>query len=284
MIKQSVSMLFMILLAWNVPAFGHPHILRLSDRSEISFNEMINDLKEAKVVFVGELHDHDGHHMAQLAVLDALRKIGNNLSIGLEMFRQGNQQTLDLWTASRISERNFVEIYNQNWSMWPKYRDIFIYARAFTIPMVGLNVSRDITRQVANEGFTSLSKQQSEALGKVTCTIDPNYMNYIRRAMGGHGSQADSFLYFCEAQLVWDIAMAQNLTQHLKSKPENKAVVLAGSGHSWKYGMPSRLDGAYSIRVILPEIHGRSDRYNATVDDADYLWLDEGRDGWAAPH
>jgi len=274
-----------ILLVWHTTALGHPHILRLSDRSEISFAEMINDLKDARVVFVGELHDHDGHHQAQLAVLDALRKAGTSLSIGFEMFRQDSQQTLDLWIGSRISERNFVEIYKQNWSMWPKYRELFVYARAFGIPMMGLNIAREITRQVATEGITSLSRQQSETHNKVACTIDPIYMNYIRRAMGGHGGHGESFVYFCEAQLLWDIAMAQNLSQHLEAQPGTTAVVLAGSGHSWKYGMPSRMDAVtFPARVILPEMAGRLDRFSATAEDADYLWLDEGRGGWTAPN
>ncbi|WP_432822697.1 ChaN family lipoprotein [Trichloromonas sp.] len=284
MSKPTPWILLAILLAWSATAAAHPHILRLADRTEISFAEMINDLKDARVVFVGELHDHDGHHRAQLALLDALRKAGRDFSIGLEMFRKDDQQALDLWLDNRISEDNFVEIYNQNWSMWPKYREIFVYARDFRIPLVGLNISREITRQVAAEGFASISEQQSKSLDKVACTIDPTYMNYIRRAMGGHGGHGDSFVYFCEAQLLWDISMAQNLSQHLETRPNARAIVLAGSGHSWKYGMPSRMDsGASPDRVILPEIPGRIDRFSATEEDADYLWLDVGMEGWTAP-
>jgi uncharacterized iron-regulated protein len=79
--------------------------------------------------------------------------------------------------------------------------------------------------------------------------------------------------------------MAQNLTQHLKSQPESTAIVLAGSGHSWKYGVPSHLDSLTSpARVILPEIAGRVDRFSAKTEDADYLWLDEGMAGWTAPN
>ena len=284
MTKYIFLILSAMLLTWNAIAFAHPHILRLSDRSEIGFDDMMDDLIRARVVFVGELHDHDGHHQAQLAVLDALRKSGTNLSIGLEMFREESQPTLDLWIGSRISERNFVEIYNRNWSMWPKYRELFVYARAFKIPMVGLNIPQEISKQVATEGIASLSRQQSEVLDQVACTIDPIYMNYIRRAMGGHGGHGESFVYFCEAQLLWDIAMAQNLAQYLEKQPGSTAVVLAGSGHSWKYGMPSRMGDELSpIRVILPEIAGRLNRFSATAEDADYLWLDEGMGGWMAP-
>jgi uncharacterized iron-regulated protein len=284
MSKYLWAILCWLFLAGTGSALGHPHILRLSDRAVISFEEMVNDLASARIIFMGELHNHVGHHQAQLAVIDALRQSGAEISIGLEMFRQEDQPALDLWSASRISERDFVEIYRQNWSLWPVYRDIFTYAQAYQVPLAGLNISREITRQVAAEGIGSLSKQQGEILGNLACVIDPIYMEYIRRAMGGHGGQGNSFLHFCEAQLLWDIAMGRNLSQWLESRPDTQAIVLAGSGHSWKYGIPSRIDAqTYPFRVILPEIHGRVDRANATGEDADYLWLDEGMDGWTAP-
>ncbi len=283
--KLSFFALLWLALLGPGTVFGHPHILDIAGRQEIGFDELISGLTRTNLVFIGELHDHEGHHQAQLAIIDALREAGVQLAIGLEMFRSDSQDALDSWTADHLTERKFKKIYNQNWSMWEKYRDIFIYARDYEIPMVGLNISREITRQVAEGGYDSLSPDQMKELKGIACNVEPAYMDYIRRAMGGHGGHGKSFIYFCEAQLVWDSIMAKNLADYLEQNPDRTVVVLAGSGHSWKYGIPSQLEEyqTHPYKVILPEIPSRVDRSNAKQSDADYLWLDVGDDGWSAP-
>jgi len=43
------------------------------------------------------------------------------------------------------------------------------------IPMIGLNVPRDITRQVSRKGFNSLSEEQKGKLANVSCRVDKEY-------------------------------------------------------------------------------------------------------------
>lgn len=264
------------------PASGHPHLLDLEDGREVTFFEVIDNLEDNRVVFMGELHDHPGHHQAQLAVIEALHQAGHQVVIGLEMFQRDDQDYLDDWVAGRIPREEFVEIYHRNWQWWSLYQPIFDFAREQGIRMLGLNVPREITAQVAREGFDSLTPEQMREIGFVSCRIEPEYEQFIRRAMAGaHGHGEFDFQHFCEAQLVWDSAMARRLRQHLEEYPETTVVVLAGSGHAWKYGIPSQLvlpDEEYS--VIVPEIPGRNDRESTTIDDADYLWLELGPESW----
>ena len=76
--------------------------------------------------------------------------------------------------------------------------------------------------------------------------------------------------------------MARNLVDFLKENPDYRVVVLAGSAHAWKFGIPRQLveQADISYRVVLPEIVGRVDRRNVNEKLADYLWLDEGPDAW----
>ena len=141
--------------------------------------------------------------------------------------------------------------------------------------MIGLNVPSGITRQVAREGFASLTKKQRGDLPMVTCRVDPEYMAFIRRSLGMHGHGGMDFTKFCEAQLVWDTAMAWSLLRFLDKNPQSTVVVIAGSGHSWKRGIPTQIRSRSKVeyRVILPEIPGRADREHTTIDEADYVWL-----------
>ena len=251
-------------------------IHRVSDGKILSLSELTKDLIESRLVFVGEIHTFKRHHHMQLQTIRALKEAGAPVAIGLEMFRRDNQTNLDRWVAGELSEREFQKIYYKNWNYpWPLYRDIFLYARKYKIPMVGLNVPPEVTRQVAREGFASLSPKQRGDLPMVTCRVDPEYMAFVRRSLGMHGHGGMEFTKFCEAQLVWDTAMAWSLLRYLEKSPEATVVVVAGSGHSWKLGIPAQIRSRSTLpfRVILPEVPGRVDKENIALNEADYVWL-----------
>ena len=283
---RSIRILILTIISlWflAVSATAHPHILDVASGEMLNFNQLIDKLEQSRIVFIGEQHDHAGHHQMQLEVVRALNE-RKSLAIGLEMFQAREQQALDEWTAGVSSEGDFRLIYQRNWGWWPLYEPIFSYARQGQIPMVGLNVPRSITRQVALSGFSSLDEEQISFLGGMTCEVDTTYEDFIRRAVGAHGHGSFNFRNFCEAQLVWDKTMARYLAHYLDQNPEQSAVVLAGSGHAWKYGIPTQISdlGHTDFRVLLPEVHGRLTRDQVTPEDADYLWLDVGEGSWSA--
>lgn len=252
------------------------HTLQVADRTYIGFPELIADLAAVQVVFVGELHDNAGHHRAQLQIIRALRERGDRVAIGLEMFRSDHQQYLDQWVTGKISLDNFLPVYQDNWSYWDVYKDIFFYARQNAVPMIGLNLPRQIVRKVARQGFASLQAHELENLPVVSCIVDPAYEQFIRRALGTHQGSRANFLNFCEAQLLWDKVMAQNLSSYIAANPGTTVVVLAGNGHSWKPGIPRQLEKlatGVSYRVLLPELPGRIQAGAVSAADCDYLLL-----------
>ena len=272
-IISSLLALFFFLRAY---ASTVERIHRVSDGKVLSLSELAKDLVESRLVFVGEIHTYQSHHHMQLQTIRALKKAGAPLAIGLEMFRRDSQTDLDRWVEGELSEKEFQKIYYKNWNYpWPLYRDIFLFARDHNIPMVGLNVPPEITKQVAREGFASLSPKQRGDLPMVTCRVDPEYMAFVRRSLGMHGHGGMEFTNFCEAQLVWDTAMAWTLLRFLEKDPKATVVVIAGKGHSWKLGIPAQIKSRSTLpfRVILPEIPGRVERGNISMAEADYVWL-----------
>jgi uncharacterized iron-regulated protein len=272
----SSLVLFSLPMVLCSPAPTTVRILRVSDGRVLSLDNIVKDFTESRLVFVGELHDKQIYHRAQLEIIRALRKAGAHLAIGLEMFRRDSQADLDRWVKGELNEREFEKIYYKNWNYpWPLYREIFLYAREHKIPMVGLNVPPEVTKQVAREGFDSLTAKQRGNLPMVTCRVDPEYMAFIRRSLAMHGHGGLDFARFCEAQLVWDTAMALSLLHYLDKKPKSTVVVLAGSGHAWKQGIPAQIQSRSNLpfRVILPEIAGRVEPGKVSENETDYLWL-----------
>ena len=153
------------------------------------------------------------------------------------------------------------------------YRDIFVYARDNRIPLLGLNIERDVVSQVARDGFASLTDQQRQRLPLAACNVSEKYRDFMRRTLSGHPHEGTAFENFCEAQILWDVSMAVTLSEHLASHPRRTVVVLAGNGHSWKHGIPEQLTrlGYDDSRVLLPEVPGRIDRQHSSADEADYL-------------
>ncbi len=271
--KRICQLLVISILSLCLPDTSAAHSFDLQKNQVVTLEQIIADLSGVQAVFVGETHDQQPHHDAQLQIVRELHDTGVEVAIGLEMFRRDGQTDLDRWVAGEIDEAEFEDIFSQHWSDWLLYRDIFVYARNNEIPMLGLNIERDIVNQVAQNGFSSLSEPQREILPLAACRVSDTYRDFIRRALNGHSHDGSEFEHFCEAQILWDASMAANLGAYLKQSPQQTVVVLAGNGHSWKHGIPEQLArfGDYTSRVLLPEVPGRIDRHHSSADEADYL-------------
>ncbi len=259
-------------------SFSDKAALRVRDGRDITFPRMIEEIKKAKFVFVGEVHDIPAHHRMELDVIRALHESDVPLSIGLEMFRADSQKTLDDWVNGSLPLDRFLPVYYDNWRQaWPLYGDIFSYARDHQIPMVGLNIPDKIAEAVAQKGFASLTRNEKMQLPPgISCDVDPTYMDFIRKAYAGHVRHVDKrFLNFCEAQMVWDKSMAWHLIQYSKKHPERTVIVLAGVGHSWKRGIPEQIsrESKYSLKVIMPFVPDQIEPDSVTIKDADYVIL-----------
>jgi len=278
-VKISGSIILIVICSISIVVWGHPHqtIFDLNRSKKTSMSSVLPDLMKNRIILVGELHSKKNHHRAQLDVIQALKNAGTNVAIGLEMFRSDSQAALERWVSGDISQADFENIYYDNWGFpWVTYSMIFDYARKEKIPMVGLNVSKEITRQVSRQGFKSLSKNQKGKLSDVTCRVDEEYMNYIRKAFGAHAHGDLNFIYFCEAQLVWDNVMAINALDYLKANPDAVMVILAGTGHAQKGAVPRQIRKRSKVpmAIILPEVPGRLDADTISSSDADYIMLD----------
>jgi uncharacterized iron-regulated protein len=269
-----------VIMGISLGAKGDPQNLRLFNVAtgvETTLNESISVIsKNKQIILVGEYHDDESHHTAQLLVIRALRAAGVPVAIGLEMFRAESQDNLDRWITGQLSEKDFEKVYYDNWNYpWVLYSGIFEYAKDMRIPLVGLNVPRAITLEVAQEGFRSLSKEERAKLPDVKCDVDEDYMAFIRKAHGEHAHGNLNFAYFCEAQLVWDTVMAVNALDYIEVNPSYTMVLLTGTGHAWKRGIPAQIGKRSELQyiVFLPQVPKSIEPGLISVEDADYIIL-----------
>ena len=270
-----ILLLFLIMPAVVVQA-SDIRLWDVAGKTEISLGKAAERLPSPGIVYVGEFHDNADHHAYQLAVIQSLHRKGRPLAVGLEMFQHIEQSILDVWVARELSENEMRRAFARNWgNSWDLYREIFLYCRDRKIPMVGLNVPRSITRKVARTGFESLTIEEIGKLPPIVCRVDQAYEAFLRRVLGQHNSDS-GFRRFCEAQLVWDTAMAIYALEHLKHHPERTVVVLCGMIHAWKLAAPdqaAKLNDKVRQAVIQPSVTGRWTPGNVSEKDADFLIL-----------
>ncbi|PSN16344.1 iron-regulated protein, partial [filamentous cyanobacterium CCP5] len=219
--------------------------------------EAIAPLLGAEVIYLGEQHDSQADHDAQLAIIAALYAENSDLAIALEMFQRPFQPVIDRYLAGEISEVELVEQteYEQRWGFpWEYYAPVLRFAKAHQLPVLALNAPSEITRQVAREGLDSLEANDFRyiPLAADIDTSNADYRAFVQEAFGAHGSHGDfNFDHFFAAQVVWDETMAAAIADFKTKSPDTTVIVLAGSGHViYGYGIPSRVD-----RRLGPELN-----------------------------
>ncbi|GAB4432695.1 MAG: ChaN family lipoprotein [bacterium] len=270
------GLILVLLQTLSVNAYEHFDILNVKNRKIISVEKFVQEAREADIIIIGEIHDDKRHHDFQLKVIEELNKRGLRLAIAMEMFRQENQKALDDFIIGKIPLNDFLKAYYENWSApWKLYSSIFLFAKDKKIPLLGINIPKEITEKVAENGFFSLSKKDLEKLPPdVLCDVDDEYVSFIKKIFSLHGKGEKEFKNFCEAQVLWDKSMAFYVLDYMKSNPGRKVIILTGAVHAGKSAITAqikKLNKNINVLTVIPQIYGRIEPDKITDKDADYM-------------
>jgi len=198
------------------------------------------------IIYVGEAHDRFEHHRVQLQVIMEAYKQYKKIAIGMEMFQRSYQQALDDYIEGRTDERTFLKKseYFKQWGFdYSLYREILLFAREHKIPVVALNIRKELVSKVSKEGLQALTADELKEVPEYFDLSDREYQERLREIFEKHTRSTErNFDFFYQAQVLWDEAMAHNLDEFIRKNPENKVVVVAGVGHMiYGSGIPKRL-------------------------------------------
>jgi uncharacterized iron-regulated protein len=244
----------------------------------MNMDRLIEQVADKRVVYVGETHDQYQHHLNQLALIKGLHAKHPDLAIGLEFFFQPFQSALDHYITGDIDEAELLRQteYFERWRFdYRLYRPIFRFAREQGIPLIALNLEREITQQVGMGGIESLSEAQLARLPREIDRENPDYRTRIQSIFDQHppreGRTIENFL---EVQLLWDEAMAQRAAEWLQAHSGGHMVILAGIGHLvYRQGIPDRLERRLPVSSSVILNVNQPDRLGP--DMADYLVVAE---------
>jgi aminopeptidase N len=247
------------------------------------FSAVVEGASDKRIVYIGEYHDRFSHHNVQLQLLKALHARDRSIALGMEMFQRPFQGTLDEYIAGTIDEREFLRRseYFRRWGFdYNLYKPILDYCRSEKVPVVALNMRREIIDKVAKGGMDALSNDERKELPREMDFSNEDYRRRIREAFGQHRDPGErNFDFFLQAQVLWDETMAETVARYLDGRPGRRMVVVAGGGHVvYGDGIPKRAHRRNGLPYTIVLNDG-----SIEPGIADYLIFPPALDGMTAP-
>jgi hypothetical protein len=148
--------------------------------------------------------------------------------------------------AGEITEKEMLRRtdYFERWRYdYRLYRPILRFAREQGIPVIALNLEREITSKVGEGGIESLGEAERARIPVEIDRDDQAYRERLKAVFAHHPqSQERNFEHFLSVQLLWDEGMAERAADYLSEHPDRRMVILAGTGHlEYGQGIPKRL-------------------------------------------
>ena len=245
--------------------------------------EIVDRLKTANVIYLGETHDRDIDRQQQLAILQTLFQHKPQLAIGMEMFQRPTQPILDRYLAGKITATELRQQteFDRRWGFkWEYYAPMLEFAKTNRLPLIALNTPTEITRKAAKQGLESLTKSELQYIPPIA-EIDRRNLQYREMILASYQQHAgivsissNSFDRFYTAQLLWDETMADRVANFANHNPQHQVIVIAGSSHIiYGYGIPDRVqrratNSKFSQKTVLLSY----DIDPKQPQSADFIW------------
>lgn len=268
-------------------------IIHIPTGLKVSFEGLIDMIGGARLVCIGETHDNlNAHRVEFLVIRELSRRNPGKIAIGMEMFREPDQEVLDRWTKGRMTEREFLKAtkWYENWgSDFGYYRDILVFAKENGIDVIALNPPRDLQQEVSRTGLDNLSAPVKAKLPDIG-EPDPHQKAIMKSIYGGHMPTPGMFDAFYRVQLLWEETMAVRIFDYLRSpRGEGKRmVILAGGWHvRYGFGIPKKVVRRMPLdyRIIeTEEVGGPVDKERLMEVDLPHVPLHPSDFVWAVPY
>lgn len=221
-------------------------------------------LRDADVVFIGEIHGHNGAHLFQSRLQLALHGLRPRQVLSMEQFSVDHQDSLNAYLSGEIGEAELIE----QADAWPNYRasyrPLVEFARRNDLPVIAANAPPDIARCVAREGAAYLEKLDAgrrKLVPEEPFYSKEGYREKFAATMesGGHGAMdGETTRRLFKAQLLRDNTMAHSIQRAHLDHPGHQIIHVNGRFHSEEgLGAPAALahrNPDLKIRIVTPVI------------------------------
>lgn len=185
---------------------------------ETKYSKMVDGLKDADIVFFGELHDNPIAHWLQIELTkDLYKEKKGNLILGAEMFEADNQLILSEYIGG-VHKADKFEADARLWTNYKTdYKPLVDFALQSKIPFIATNIPRRYASLINEMGFKGLKKLSPEALTYIGPDLERLYdstVNCYKEMMKMGGDHVSSNLL--KAQAAKDATMAHFIIKNFE--------------------------------------------------------------------
>ena len=206
----------------------------------ISEPELMERLKRAGVVYLGEKHDNPEHHRLQVKILRSLLRMGRRPAVVFEMFARDVNPALSAYLKNPEADLSKVpEIVGwkrMGWPDWLMYAPLVEIAHRRRLPVVGADLNAVLSRKIGRRGLGALPPEVARelALGPPearhrSLVLDDLYESHCRMMPREKmGSLYDAWRARNRAMALSIL----NIVQRMNAEGGNGAIVITGGGHA----------------------------------------------------
>jgi uncharacterized iron-regulated protein len=272
-------------------------ILSSREGKVVQFEDLLADLAQQDVVYVGEEHYNPHHVRAAMQILEELLSRNRQPVVGMEMFSWDGQAALSQYVQDRTYNRaTFLKEsrWEQNWGGdFENYEPLLAFAQRHARPVLALNPPRALVRQVAKVGWTKARELPDMEQWNMNGEAFPDDPPYRERIIGQlrlcHGGGTDSsYQGMFEASLFRDEGMAKTVTGGLRTYQIHQGseagpiVSYTGGGHiQYHLPVPNRVSrrGPEELKQVSIYLVAYDASRQTEIEEllrdrvADYVWL-----------
>lgn len=259
---------------------------------EVSLEQALSDLQAGDILVLGEQHGTEEQAGQQMQILNAVRKQGFKVSVGMEFFERQTQSLVDALRFGSLSEIDFLKAIG-----WGKGFPFSSYRSQVHFPhfnegvTIALNAPRSLTSRIAKVGVLGLSEEEKSQLPEDFQVGNANYFRRFQEIMGSGHVPPEALMRYFEAQSTWDDVMAFEATRFIEKNLDQILVIIVGDFHvQYGGGLPDRLQARLTSKNLptrlktfsLVNLEGMSEEQKQiavlpTQDGqrADYVWTSE---------
>jgi len=255
---------------------------------ELSSAQFFSELREARVVVIGETHDNRAHHLTQLEIICRLVTGDDGLDaentwtqagVGFEQFQRSAQRYLDAFVAggSNIEQLLNDTDYFSSWGYdFRLYEPILTWAANRDMALLALNASAELVELVRAQGLDTLNSDDVDELSFEPEPVSDAYRQRLREIYDQHAVavgtpdetvsdvEPANFQRFIDVQRTWEGTMTATALAWLEDNPASKLIILVGAGHMlWPETLPDQLrkkgvNGIVSVAMDLDRYASRA--------------------------
>ncbi|RYY87508.1 MAG: hypothetical protein EOO24_34760 [Comamonadaceae bacterium] len=199
----------------------------------------VQDLVQADVVLLGEVHDDAAHQRTHRDVVRDLAARGRLAAVAIEMAEDGTSTAALPRDAGEDAVRKALGWNDEGWP-WAAYAPAVMEAVRAGVPVLGANLPRGRTRSAMGDAALD-ARLDPQALGRQREAIRAGHCDLLPEGQLGP---------MARVQVARDVAMARVIEGALVTG--KTVVLLAGGGHvDPQLGVPRHLRQGLVVRPVL---------------------------------